>query len=90
MTVNDEFKPNRKPLFKNASELPQPKEPTVFQREPHQCPHLQGPTFEGSSINFCDLMPGVTCIQAIYNHPEQYKDCEYKKIYSRLIRTELT
>lgn len=94
MTVNEEFKPNRKPLFQNASELqPKPKTKLTqpkFEPQTHQCQHLLEPTFEGSSINFCDLYKGIICTQAIYNDSEQYTTCEYKKIYSRLIRTELT
>lgn len=89
MSVNDQFKSNRKSLFQKASELPQPKKPEssapVFEREPHQCPHLQGPTFQGSSINFCDLMNGITCIKAIYNVPEQYKSCIFEKIYNNTV-----
>jgi hypothetical protein len=86
MTVNEDFRPNRKPLFKNASELQtQTQKEQTFEREPHQCPHLLGPTYTGSSINFCSLMSGIVCTKTIYNDPEQYRTCEYLKIYTRFI-----
>lgn len=98
MSVNEEFAPNRKPTFRRLEMPKQPQPPqsqqpvklqnqnqNMFTRLETQCKHLLGPTYEGSLVNFCDLMPGIICTKNIYNDPEQYNSCEYKKIYDRPI-----